>query len=249
MKPIRYTEEEKQFFREFIPGHSYKHIAEEFTRRFRPITSDQARAFCKNNKIRTGRTGRFRRGMPTWNKGKHYQAGGRCVETQFKKGHIPANWKPVGSERVNVDGYVEIKIREPNKWTLKHRHVWQQHYGDIPKGNMIVFKDGNRLNTDIDNLMMISNGLNARLSNLGLQNAREAGALEEAVMTAKIAERIGRLTNDNRRNQQKDRRGGRDDKDLQVGRKRRRRRTGAGEDPEAEGHAAGEGGSRPKSRT
>ena len=204
MKVIRYTAEEKEFLRGFIRGHSYKEIAEEFTRRFRPITIEQATAFCKNNKIQTGRTGQFRKGQPTWNKGKHYCAGGRSAETRFKKGNIPKQWRPLGSERVNKDGYIEIKVKEPRTWMLKHRYIWQQHHGEIPQGSMVVFKDGNRMNTDISNLLLITRGLNARLTKMGLQGAREAGAIEQAVMVARLEEKIateaGRSRHEHTRN-------------------------------------------------
>lgn len=248
---IKYTEEEKSFMREFIPGHSHKEIRDEFTRRFRPITCRQVAAYCKNNKISTGHTGRFRKGQTPWSKGKRMQTRGRMAETQFKKGNVPHNWRPVGSERVNVDGYIEIKVSEPKKWMLKHRYVWQQHYGEIPKGSMVIFKDGNRLNTDIDNLMLITQGINGRLSRLGLQDAREAEAMEEAVMIAKIQEKIRRLErpNDGRRDQQKNRRVRRNAKNLRNDRKRNRRRAGERKDPEAERHEDGEGGSRPESGT
>ncbi len=37
----------------------------------------------------------------------------------FEKGHISKNHKPIGSERINVAGYIEIKTAEPNKWELR----------------------------------------------------------------------------------------------------------------------------------
>lgn len=193
MEMIKYTDEEKAFMREFIPGHSHKEIRDEFERRFRPIKCSQVAAYCKNNKIRTGHTGRFVKGQVPWSKGKHITPKGGMLRTMFKKGNRPHNWRPVGSERINVDGYIEIKIEEPNKWMLKHRWVWQQEHGEMPKGTMIIFKDGNKLNTDIGNLMMITNGINGRLSKMGLQGAREIGAMEEAVMVAKLKERIQKL--------------------------------------------------------
>lgn len=189
-KRTKYTEEEREFFRKFIPGHSYKEIQEAFTEKFRPISWEQVRAYCKNNKIHTGLTGRFRKGFVPWNKGKHYQAGGRCKETQFKKGNKPKKWRPVGSERVNAQGYIEIKVKEPNVWMLKHRYVWQQYRGNLPEGSIVIFKDGDRQNTEISNLMLITRGVNARLTMLGLQDARGMGAMEAAVMTALMNEKI-----------------------------------------------------------
>ena len=37
----KYTEEEKAFLAEFVPGHSYKEIAEEFNRRFLTTITEQ----------------------------------------------------------------------------------------------------------------------------------------------------------------------------------------------------------------
>lgn len=101
---------------------------------------------------------RFKKGHVPANKGKkmsteQYE---KCKATMFKKGGCPPNHRPVGSERVNVDGYVEIKVAEPNKWRLKHRVLWEEAHGPIPKGYNIQFKDGNRQNLAMDNLYMLS---------------------------------------------------------------------------------------------
>lgn len=101
---------------------------------------------------------RFQKGIIPANKGKKMDPAvyAKCSRTMFKKGQIPTNHRPVGSERVNVDGYIEIKVAEPNKWKLKHRVIWEQNNGPIPKGYNIQFKDSNPLNVCIDNLYIIS---------------------------------------------------------------------------------------------
>ena len=81
---------------------------------------------------------------------------------------MPKNYRPVGSERVNVDGYVEVKVADPNKWRLKHRVVWEAVNGKIPKGFIVIFRDNDRTNTDIDNLMLIRRGTHAVLNHTGL---------------------------------------------------------------------------------
>ena len=115
---------------------------------------------------------RFRKGSIPPNKGKRMspELYAKLAPTMFKKGNTPGNHKPVGSERVNVDGYIERKVAEPNKWEGKHRIIWKQAHGDIPKGCNIQFKDGNPLNCTLSNLYLISranqmkneNGLMAR---------------------------------------------------------------------------------------
>jgi len=115
---------------------------------------------------------RFQKGCVPSNKGiKGYHP--NCTErslerqkrTEFKKGHQPHNHKPVGSERVTRYGYLEVKVAEPNQWKLKHRVVWVQHHGSIPRGYNIQFKDGNSSNVAIENLYMISRSAQLKTKN------------------------------------------------------------------------------------
>lgn len=78
-------------------------------------------------------------------------------KTQFKKDNIPWATRLVGSERIDLDGYVYIKVAEPNKWVLKHRYIYESMYSNIPKGYNIIFADGNKQNLDLDNLILVSN--------------------------------------------------------------------------------------------
>lgn len=48
------------------------------------------------------------------------------------------------------------EIRVSGKRHLKHRYVWEQHNGRIPKGYEIHHKDGDTHNNDIENLEMLS---------------------------------------------------------------------------------------------
>ena len=112
----------------------------------------------KRNNIQTGRTGYFRKGNIPHNKGKKMstEVYEKAKATMFKKGNIPSNYRPVGSERTTVDGYREIKVADPNKWELKHRYIYEQHYGKISKGDMVIFLDNDKTNLDINNLKCIS---------------------------------------------------------------------------------------------
>ena len=106
------------------------------------------------NKLTTGTGGYFKKGSTPWNKGlKGYMGANK---TSFKKGTIPPQYRPVGSERIAKDGYIEIKVEDPNKWELKHRVIWEQHHGEILKGHAIIFADGDKSNLDIDNLLLVS---------------------------------------------------------------------------------------------
>lgn len=104
-----------------------------------------------------GVKGRFKKGHVPANKGMkkdpHVIAAIRPF--MFKKGQVPHNVKYDGHERVNVEGYIEIRVAI-RKYVLKHRHVWEQAHGKVPEGYIVTFKDGNRLNCDIDNLTLIT---------------------------------------------------------------------------------------------
>ena len=90
----------------------------------------------------------------------------KTAKTRFKKGNTPHNHKPVGYQRITQDGYIEVKTEEPNIFKLKHRLVWEKEFGEIPAGNNIQFKDGNRLNCELENLYIIT-----RAEQLGVNNS------------------------------------------------------------------------------
>lgn len=101
---------------------------------------------------------RFTKGIVPANKGKKMspELYAKCSRTMFKKGQMPTKHREVGSERINVDGYVEVKVAEPNKWKLKHRVIWEAVHGPVPKGFNIQFRNGNRLDLRLENLYIIS---------------------------------------------------------------------------------------------
>lgn len=113
---------------------------------------------------------RFKKGTVPPNKGKKMSAEqyAKSSSTMFKKGGIPQNYRPVGSERVNVDGYIEIKIADPSKWELKHRFIWEESNGKIPAGMNLIFKDNNPLNVKLDNLMLVTRAENMIINHAGV---------------------------------------------------------------------------------
>ena len=51
---------------------------------------------------------------------------------------------------------------------MKHRHVWEQANGKIPEGHIIIFRDNDRTNISLDNLMIIPRSINAVINHVGL---------------------------------------------------------------------------------
>ena len=110
---------------------------------------------------------RFQKGSVPLNKGKKVspEVYSKIQPTMFKKGHSPVNHREVGSERINVYGYIEIKVAEPNRWRLKHQVMWEQVNGTIPRGYNVQFKNHNPLDCRIENLYMISKAEQLRTEN------------------------------------------------------------------------------------
>lgn len=107
----------------------------------------------------------FKKGHKTWNKGKTHDVG---HSTRFKKGNQPHNTRNDFDTRIEYEEngrpYKFIRV-SLGKWMPLHRYIWELHNGPAGKG-IIRFKDGNSLNCEIENLMLISRADNARLNAL-----------------------------------------------------------------------------------
>ncbi|QQV90551.1 HNH endonuclease [Polaribacter phage Freya_1] len=85
----------------------------------------------------------------------------KTKKTRFKKGQLPKNTLKVGSERLTKDGYIELKIADPNKWILKQRYIYETyHKVKLKKGEIVVFIDGNNRNFTPVNLEKITKSEN-----------------------------------------------------------------------------------------
>lgn len=168
-----WTDSDKEFLIREFPNVDTQALADKMDRTYSSISGmayvmglKKSEKYMKEVQERTvknltekGKANRFKKGQRSWNKGmKGVYFGGR--ETQFKPGQRPHNWKPLGSERITSDGYIEFKYKDERKATsnymLKHRFIWEQVHGEIPEGYVLNFKDGDSLNCEIDNLMLVS---------------------------------------------------------------------------------------------
>lgn len=160
---IKYTKEQ----RNFLIANNYmtpaKELANMFNKEFDTnITAVNIKTFRGNNHLNSGLTGRFEKGHIPDNKGKKWndymseKAQEKSRRTTFKKGNIPHNHKPIGYERINVDGYIEVKTKEPDVFQLKHRLIYEREYGLIPNDCNVVFADGNKLNLEPKNLILVT---------------------------------------------------------------------------------------------
>lgn len=172
MKRRYWTNEESLLLQKWY-GRADMSVSEMSKRLGRPLTLvyQKARSFglsrprqvyteCGKNlaQLEQSKLHRYQKGCIPANKGKKMNPDTytKCAGTMFKKGNMPANHRDVGSERINKDGYIEVKVAEPNKWKAKHRVIWEEANGPVEKGYNVQFKDGNRLNVSLDNLYLIS---------------------------------------------------------------------------------------------
>ena len=86
-------------------------------------------------------------------------------KTSFKKGRPTWNAKPIGYERIcSKDGYVLVKTSEPSVFELKHRIVWEKEKGLIPEGYVVAFKNQDKTDCRIENLILMSKAEMVRYS-------------------------------------------------------------------------------------
>jgi hypothetical protein len=85
----------------------------------------------------------------------------KVAPTMFKKGNKPHNTKPIGTINIRADKtgrlYQYIKIKDSH-WDLLQRHIWTKANGEIPKGTVVNFIDGNFMNCELSNLQLKTRG-------------------------------------------------------------------------------------------
>lgn len=194
-----WTEEEIEFIRKIYPFYENKEISKMVKEKFGFDVSARNLLNVSHKhkfpKKAIPNSGCYKKGDVPWNKGKGMsdEVKEKVKKTWFKKGEIPKNHRPVGSTRITVDGYTEIKIAEPNRWALYHRHLYEEEHGEkLKKNEAIIFADGDKTNFDIDNLVKVS-----RANLLYLNNKKlifdDPELTKTGVNVSKVVEKINKL--------------------------------------------------------
>jgi len=97
-------------------------------------------------------------------------------KAKWRHGIVCANGKkknaPLYSEYTEKKGKIFIKISctgTKEDWKLKHHWIWEQANGEIPEGYEIIFLDNNKLNFNLENLAMVSQGEKLKLTQFNLR--------------------------------------------------------------------------------
>ena len=110
----------------------------------------------------------------------------------FKKGRFPHNHLPIGHFRVSHTGYPQYKIADPDIWVNESTLIWEAHHGDIPAEMNIYYKDGNKANTELNNLVVANKCEAGYLAFFGLKSAPDEFK-ESVVIMAKINAKVSKL--------------------------------------------------------
>lgn len=166
----------------------------------RAISLDAFKALGDRLGLRTGRSGRFEKGVVPANKGQKMPYNANSARTQFKKGHrggtAKERYKPIGSTRFSKNGYLERKVHDglpmQSRWRAVHLINWEKRHGAVPAGHCLKCLDGDKLNTDPSNWELVPRSMLPRLNNRWGRNYDEAAAeLKPTIMAvAKLEHRV-----------------------------------------------------------
>ena len=149
-------------------------------------TVKQLQNFYKRRRLDSGLTGRFKKGHVSPNKGNKGRCFVGCEKGWFKKGRAPHNKMPIGTVCKKHDGYLWRKIGESSReWKQEHLLVWEAANGPLPNGCLVGFKDGNKENVALENLMLLTKAENAQLNNRKLRFS-DPEKTEVGLMIAKV---------------------------------------------------------------
>ena len=129
----KYTTEQVDFLLDFLKTHSYKDTQKSFNEKYNANISVNAVKYMCNT-----------RGVYAFNK-----------KNTNKRIPITPNHKEIGAEYIDPDGYIYLKVAEPNKWRLKHHWEWGKYNQPIKPDETLFFLDRNRQNCDINNLAVM----------------------------------------------------------------------------------------------
>lgn len=164
-----YTKEQIDFMRENYPGKTNKELAELVNQNFGTSYTTNQIKDCKRNRKMTSDN----------------------YAPKLFKGDKPKNVKEIGSERLQKDGYMYVKVSEGDRWITKHKYLFEKNVRKLNKGEIVIFLNGDKTDFSLDNLAAVTRGELAQLNKLGyIQSDREITIAGLNII--RIRERIGR---------------------------------------------------------
>jgi hypothetical protein len=194
----KYLPQHIKFLKGIVKGRSYAEITGIFNKEFGFAVSVKAMSgVLEKHNLKNGRDCRIKPGAVPSNKGRNGYCPPGSEKGWFKPGQKPINTMPLGAERVNAEGYVEVKYAEKsgppkNRWKAKHVLIWEKAHGPVPKGGAVIFADGGRRNFKLENLILVSREELAVLNRRGTLASKNGDITKASVNIARLKVLIGR---------------------------------------------------------
>lgn len=158
-----WTDDMVDFLRENYPYYPNKELVTMIEEKFGVAVTEEKVKSAKSNfnigdKVYPNK-GRFYKGMTPWNKGRTMSEETRekVERAWFKKGNVAVNTKPLGSTRINTDGYKVIKLAKSGQWKLYSRYMYEKYHNiKLKDDEAIIFADRNKKNFSKDNLIKVN---------------------------------------------------------------------------------------------
>lgn len=188
-----FSKEQQEFIKNNVEGINNQLLADLINEKFdMSITRQQMKTWKNNHGLSSGLKGS--EGISPPNKGTKGKYGVGGNKTSFKKGQKAHNYLPIGTERIDRDGYVLIKVSDEGSWNKRWRHkhkvVWEKENGPIPRGYVLVFLDRNKQNIKLDNLQLVSQAELVRANQKGLLY-EDSDLTKTGLLIAKVYNSMG----------------------------------------------------------
>ena len=144
-KNHKWTDKEISYLIKIAKGKYLSEIAELMSEKFNyPFRKTQIKSAMAKHKITNNMKHKVPKGTEPWNK-----------NLKIGNSHIH-NLKNTGDEYISSNGFTMMKLDNPTRWVQKHRYLYEQQFGEIPKDKVLIFLDGNKQNLNLDNLKCIT---------------------------------------------------------------------------------------------
>lgn len=181
------SSEQLEWLKSFLPVTDYSILLELLKQKYGvSLTKKQIISLFSKKGMKSGVHVGAKKGH-TYNIGKKLSKEHRekISHVMFQKGRESHNRKPVGAEHVCSNGYIIVKVAEPNTWRAKHHVEWEKHYEPIKKNEVIIFLDGDKANCKIDNLMVITKAENNVLNHKHMRS-KDADTTKASALVARL---------------------------------------------------------------
>jgi hypothetical protein len=169
-KQSRYTEEQKEFVRNLYDKHTCEEIYSLYRDKYgndisRHIVRNICRLYCKRKIHRYSEDeisylkslyGRYRHETiaDMFNDKYGIQTSVTMVRQLFVRLKLHRRMD-IGETRTTSEGHVLEKVAQ-GVWRSRHIATWERLHGKVPEGHAVTFNDGDRDNTDMGNLRLIT---------------------------------------------------------------------------------------------